>query len=133
MPIAVKPAIVIDTNVIVAGFRSNRGASFDLLNCLEKNAFEILASVPLICEYEDVLKRPSTGIGLVHEEIDEFLNTFCELSRQIVIYFKVESMEPDPDDNRVLEVAVAGQADVIVTFSKRHFAAASEYASASIA
>jgi len=49
--------IVIDTNVLVAGLRSNRGAAFRLLELVGTKHFEINLSVPLMFEYEAVLNR----------------------------------------------------------------------------
>src|SRR5947209_5957695 len=51
------PKIVMDTNVLVAGLRSRRGASFRLLQLLGTGRFEIAISVALVLEYEDVLMR----------------------------------------------------------------------------
>ena len=45
-----KPHVVLDTNVLIAGLRSRRGASFALLELLAENAFEISVSVPLVLE-----------------------------------------------------------------------------------
>jgi predicted nucleic acid-binding protein len=54
---AAKPLIVIDTNVLVAGLRSNRGWSFQVLSRIGGDAFAHCVSVPLLCEYEEILKR----------------------------------------------------------------------------
>ena len=53
-----KYRIVLDTNILVAASRSRNGASFALLQALRNNQFVALASVPLMLEYEAVLKRP---------------------------------------------------------------------------
>ncbi|MDO9103393.1 MAG: PIN domain-containing protein, partial [Methylovulum sp.] len=52
------PRAVLDTNVLVAASRSRNGASFALLLALKNGQFTALASVPLMLEYEAVLKRP---------------------------------------------------------------------------
>ena len=49
--------LVIDTNVLVAGLRSNRGAAFRLLSVLNDARWQINLSVALVLEYEEVLKR----------------------------------------------------------------------------
>ena len=51
------PSIVIDTNVLVAGLRSRRGVSARLLELVGRAAIEINVSVPVVLEYEAVLKR----------------------------------------------------------------------------
>jgi len=50
------PRVVLDTNVLVAASRSRNGASFALLLALKNGQFTALASVPLMLEYEAVLK-----------------------------------------------------------------------------
>ena len=48
----------LDTAVLVAAIRSNTGASRQLVRAALENRFELLLSVPLVLEYEAVLKRP---------------------------------------------------------------------------
>jgi predicted nucleic acid-binding protein len=51
--------LVLDTATMVAGIRSDRGASRRLLRmALEGRGFRLLISVPLLIEYEAVLTRP---------------------------------------------------------------------------
>lgn len=52
-----KPRIIIDTNIIVAGLRSRDGASFKLLSLIDTGHFAVGITVPLLFEYEDVIKR----------------------------------------------------------------------------
>ena len=54
------PKIVIDTNVLVAGLRSLRGWSFDLLERIGTGQFQHVITVPLVMEYEDVLNLDGT-------------------------------------------------------------------------
>ena len=55
------PQIVIDTNVLVAGLRSDEGAAFQLLRLVGSNSFDIHLSVPLVIEYQDVLSRETSA------------------------------------------------------------------------
>ncbi len=55
--------VVLDTNVLLAGLRSTRGASFKLLSLLESGKFEVHLSVPLVVEYEEVLQRERESLG----------------------------------------------------------------------
>jgi predicted nucleic acid-binding protein len=50
------PQVVIDTNVIVAGLRSRRGSSFQLLSLIGTGQFDIHLSVPLVLEYTEFLR-----------------------------------------------------------------------------
>lgn len=62
--------IVIDTNVILAGLKSNKGASYLLLKRLNSNDFKLNISTTLIFEYEYILKRESQNLGLSFEDIE---------------------------------------------------------------
>lgn len=52
------PPLILDTNVLVAGLRSKRGASYQLIRCFDRRQFGLKISVAVALEYEDVLKRP---------------------------------------------------------------------------
>jgi putative PIN family toxin of toxin-antitoxin system len=122
-----KPLIVIDTNVIVAGLRSKRGWSHELLTKIGGESFEHCVSVPLLLEYEDVLKRMSITLNLGLAEIDTLLNFWCDVGRKSLIYFQIEVNPTDPADTKVLELAAAAGADFIVSFNKRHFSEAGRF------
>lgn len=49
--------VVLDTNVLVAVFRSKRGASYQLVRSIGLGGWMPNISVALALEYEDVLKR----------------------------------------------------------------------------
>ena len=65
--------VVLDTNVLVAALQSKNGASNTIVSLIEKQIFTIHLSVPLVMEYEDVLKRPKHRGTFTEEEIDEML------------------------------------------------------------
>ena len=52
-----KQLIVIDTNVILSALQSNKGKSFELISKISEDVFDFAISVPLILEYEAVLKN----------------------------------------------------------------------------
>lgn len=115
--------VVLDTDVLVAGFRSATGASRQLLILLNEGRFEALASVSLMIEYEAVLKRPEnlSAAGLNENDIDEFINDLVLKITPVKTFYLWRPMLKDPDDEFVLEVAVNGQADAIVTFNSKDF------------
>jgi len=115
------PKVVLDTNVLVAGLRSRQGASFKLLSLLGKGKFEIAISVPLVVEYEDVLKRKSNGIKLSGSRIDDILDYICKVANHREIYYLWRPFLRDPKDDMVLELAVESGSQYIVTFNKRDF------------
>ena len=118
---------MLDTNVLVAALRANRGASYQLLRRLGTGIFEHVVSVPLVLEYEDALKRPATRIPLSVADIDAVLDYLCASGRQQPIHFLWRPALPDPHDDLVLEVAVNGECDAIVTFNTRDFQGAERF------
>lgn len=125
---------VLDTDVLVASRRSRSGASNALLRQLMDNAFVLLASVPLFVEYEAVLTRPEQlqSSGATHVETVAFLNHLAGLVEPVRLHYLWRPQLADIADEMVLETAINGAADAIVTFNTRHFTAASRFAIAII-
>lgn len=119
--------IVIDTNVLVSALRSKRGASFRLLRLLGDSRFEISVSVPLVIEYEKTAKRTVCRGELSARDVDAILDFICAVARQREIYYLWRPLLRDPKDDMVLELAVAGGCDVIVTYNQRDFTRAEEF------
>jgi putative PIN family toxin of toxin-antitoxin system len=116
--------IVLDTDVMVAALRSDRGASRQLLLAALDGAFDLLVSVPLMVEYESVLTRPEhlDVIGLSGDEVNGLLDALASVSVPVVFRFLWRPCLKDPADEMVLETAVNGGADWLVTFNVRHLA-----------
>jgi putative PIN family toxin of toxin-antitoxin system len=119
--------IVIDTNVLVSALRSKRGASFRLLRLLGDSRFEINLSVPLVIEYEKAAKGTVRRGGLSAREIDDILDFLCAVARHREIYYLWRPLLRDPKDDMVLELAVAGGCDFIVTYNQRDFIGTEEF------
>ena len=113
--------IIIDTNVLLSAVRSKSGASFSLLILIPDPRFEINLSVPLILEYEEVLKRSDLGVPLSGERIDNILDFLCEAGSLRRIHFAWRPALNDPDDDFLLELAVECNCDYIVTYNTRDF------------
>ena len=121
--------VVLDTNVLVAAARSRRGASFGLLQSLRHGRFTALVSVPLMLEYEAVLKRPEhLAIGGRDEAmVDAFLDAFSLCVEPVHLYYLWRPQLRDPVDEVVLETALNGRADALVTLNVKDFAAAERF------
>jgi putative PIN family toxin of toxin-antitoxin system len=87
-----------------------------------------LATPPLFLEYEDVLKRPEHRLahGLTPEAIDEFLAELAALIEPVEVHFQWRPQARDPNDEMVLEAAINGRADALVTYNIADFAEAAE-------
>jgi len=115
--------LVLDTNVMVAALRSRLGASFLLLDAWQHNRFTALASVPLFLEYEAVLKRPEqlSATGLNRGDIDIVLDMWASWIEAVTLHYLWRPQLTDAKDELVLETAVNGRADAIVTFNTTDF------------
>ena len=91
-----------------------------------RNEALILASVPLFLEYEAVLCRAEHLLagGLRKEEVFGFLDYLAGLVEPVKLHYLWRPQLGDVSDEMVLETAINGRADCIVTFNGRHFGAA---------
>jgi putative PIN family toxin of toxin-antitoxin system len=118
--------VVLDTDVIVAAFRSPSGASAALLEAALDQRITLVASVALVLEYEAVCMRDEhlAAAGLRVDQAVVFLDAVAALVQPVESHFVWRPQLRDPSDEMVLEAAVNGQADTIVTFNLRDFGAA---------
>lgn len=114
---------MLDTDVLVAAFRSDAGASRILLRHARSRRFTLLLSVPLVLEYESVLTRPEHLIasGASAEDVKAVLDELTSLAKRVELAVRLRPTLSDPNDEMVLETAVNGSADAIIAFNKRHF------------
>ena len=113
--------VVIDTNVLLSSLLSRRGASFRLVQKLGTTQFQPVISPPLCLEYEDVFRRPGLLPAHSPQEISDFLDYFLSQCIECRIHFLWPPHLPDPKDDSVLELALAGSAPLIITHNTRHF------------
>jgi putative PIN family toxin of toxin-antitoxin system len=120
--------VVLDTSVVVAALRTRAGAGNAVLRLVANRRLVPLATPPLFLEYEDVLKRPEQRIahGLTLEMVDDFLAELAALLEPVEVRFLWRPQVRDPSDEMVLEAAINGRADALVTYNIRDFAVAGE-------
>ena len=118
--------VVLDTDVLVAALRSDRGASRQLVQAALREKVVLLLSVPLVIEYEAVLTRPEQleAIGATREDVEAVVDALVAVAQPVRLSFRWRPALADPADDMVLETAVNGAADLLVTFNKRDFTAA---------
>lgn len=111
--------VVLDTSVIVAGLRTRLGAGNAVLQLVAEGRVLALATPPLFLEYEDVLKRPEQQLahGLVPDSVDEFLAELAALIEPVEVHFLWRPQGRDPNDEMVVEAAINGRADALVTYN----------------
>jgi putative PIN family toxin of toxin-antitoxin system len=114
---------VLDTSVLVAAVRSDRGASRALLVDALERRYAVLASVPLMIEYEAVLTRPEhlDASGLSADDIEAILDGLAVVVERVRLAYLWRPALRDVKDDMVLETAVNGRADLLVTSNRRDF------------
>ena len=119
---------VLDTNVVVAALRSPEGASAALVEKALNRRFTLLLSVPLVLEYEGACSDPALRIasGLSESEVERVVSALCAVGEPVQVWFLWRPQLRDPADEMVLEAAVNGMADALVTFNARDFGNAPE-------
>ena len=115
---------MLDTNVIVAAFRSRQGASNALLGLADGLRVTPLCSTALFLEYEAVLGRAPTRAVTGHslEDVARIMRALAALCEPVDISFRFRPMLRDANDEMVLEAALNGRADAIVAHNVRDFA-----------
>jgi putative PIN family toxin of toxin-antitoxin system len=115
--------LVADTDVIVAAMRSPGGASAAILRAARHGKVTLLVSVPLAIEYEAVCSEAEHQLaaGLREPDVAIFLDAVLAMAEPVKTHFLWRPQLRDPGDEMVLEAAVNGHADALVTFNLRDF------------
>lgn len=108
--------VVLDTNVIVSATLNSKGASAQIISLFKAHSFTLISSPPLLNELRAVLSRQRLAKYVIRgTRLRQFVT---DLERSAVMVSPTETLrviERDPPDNRVLEAAVEGSADYIVS------------------
>jgi putative PIN family toxin of toxin-antitoxin system len=114
--------ILLDTDVIVAAMRSPRGASAELLRRIDHGKATMLLSVALALEYEAkcMLAEHRLPAGLSVAEAGAYIDGLIAIAEPVISHFRWRPQLHDPGDELVLEAAVNGRANAIVTFNEKN-------------
>jgi putative PIN family toxin of toxin-antitoxin system len=116
------PRVVVDTNVVVGAFLSKSGGDNRevIRRCLKREAQPVLG-VKLFSEYEDVLGRAELmkKCPLTPQDRQKLLEAFLSTCEWVKVYYLWRPNLPDEGDNHLIELAVAGAAEAIITNNTR--------------
>lgn len=112
--------IVLDTNVVVSGLLNPFGPPGEIVRLVAAGEIALCFDPRILSEYEEVLKRPKFGFRAA---LMEALIDFIRMTGSSVTARSLPVDLPDPDDGMFIEVALAGDADYLVTGNTRHFPA----------
>ena len=115
-----KPRAVMDTNVLVAAFRSRAGASFEIFDRLRREEWTAVLSNHLVYEYEEVLKDDAASLSLSLDDVDQLLNAISARGEEWSQTHNWQPVLADPDDEPLVQLAHESSARVIITHNTRH-------------
>lgn len=120
---------MLDTDVAVAAMRSPAGGSAELLRRIDSGAAVMLLTVALALEYEAIctLAEHRLASGLSAAEAGIYVDGLIGMAEPVKAFFRWRPQLRDPGDELVLEAAVNGQADAIVTFNESDLREASRF------
>ena len=116
--------VVIDTNVFVAALRSGGGPSREVIRKALKGQYQPIFSNALWLEYEDLLGRDIWTQETTENERRQILAALAAASRWVKIFYGWRPNLRDEGDNHLVELAIAGGAEAIVTYNSRDFSSA---------
>jgi predicted nucleic acid-binding protein len=119
--------VILDTNVVLAAMRSQTGASHRLLLTIGHPRWQSVVTPAVMYEYEAVARRPGNVPGLSSQEITNVLDLLYHQSHRQMVWFSWRPLSSDPGDEAILEAAIAGGCDFVVSFNERHLRAAREF------
>lgn len=112
--------VVVDANVVVSAYLAPSGPPATVLRSWEREEFELLVSEPILAEYHRVLRRPRIVArhGLSDAEIAAIVGNIRTLATMVQVTSQLNVIQADPTDNKLLECAVDGSAEIIVSGDK---------------
>ena len=115
--------LVIDTNVFISALISSTGASRTVLRACLQGKYQPLMGTALFLEYESILSRSEVmaRCRLPKADIEALLAALMSVSEWVRVYYLWRPNLNDEADNHLIELAIAGNAEAIVTQNVKDF------------
>jgi putative PIN family toxin of toxin-antitoxin system len=119
--------VVLDSNVLLValGRKSRYKAIWE---AFADGKYQMIISDEIVYEYNEILNQHS-ALGVAEAVIEVFIESPDIIFQQI--YYKWDAIKNDPDDNKFFDIAVAANADYLVT-NDAHFNTAKKLAFPSV-
>ena len=105
-------SVTADTNIFISGLNF-RGNPYRVLEMAEEGLIRLTVSDAILNEIEEVLARPK--FGWPPEEIDRALKQISRFCEHVEPKQRIDVVKDDPDDDCILECALAGKSEYLVT------------------
>jgi putative PIN family toxin of toxin-antitoxin system len=115
--------VVFDTNVIISGLYSKRGASYQLLRAAISGELPFVVSPLIALEYEAIIHEKIRNGFLKASESDyaKILDALFANAKKVEKTKQIRPVLPDLTDDKILECAITSGCTYIITFNKKHF------------
>ena len=115
--------VVLDTSVLITAFRSSSGAAAETVRLALLKELTILLDYKLACEYRDVALRSEhlKASGKTQNETELMIDMLEAVAEPVFIAVRHAPLSRDANDDMVLETAINGGAEAIVTNNTKHF------------
>ena len=120
--------VVLDTSTLVSAIRSGTGAAAEIVRLAALRKLTLLLDFKLVCEYRDVALRAQhiAASGGTWEDAEAVIAMLEAIATPVLVVVKRRPLSRDANDDMVLDVAINGYADAVVTNNIRDFAPAAE-------
>ena len=117
---------MLDTASFVTAVRSSGGAAGEVMRMIFREEVVVLMDFKLGLEYREVALRPEhvNASALNRGEILELIEALEAFSEPVEVLIKNRPLTSDPDDDMVMDLAINGRAEALVTGNTKHFASA---------
>jgi len=113
-PVAERLKVVLDTNVYIASFAFPKGRTAVIWRAAREGRYHLLVSPAIIQETAGVLR---SDFGWEDHRVQKAIRRVCDVAGDGIVVPRtaIRVVTSDPDDNRILECALDGKADIIVS------------------
>ncbi|HLC58306.1 MAG TPA: putative toxin-antitoxin system toxin component, PIN family [Candidatus Nanoarchaeia archaeon] len=116
--------IVFDTNILISATLWEGSVAQKVLFKLIQEDTIIYTSKEILEEYKKVLKR---DFKYTEQEVETILEKILLFVQIIEPSEKLDIIKADPEDNKILECAVASKAEYILSYDKKHLLILKEF------